>query len=123
MSSTDPHAVPTVDELLEAVEECLQTEILPSADGRERYLLRVSIAALGQIRRELRLGAAHDTAHAERLATLGVASDEALAALIRDGAADAQRAEILAVLRAQIDDRLQIVAPPRAADQSPSGRQ
>ena len=116
MTTVRPHAVPTADELLEAVEECLRDELLPSAEGRAGYLLRVSVAALAQVRRELALGAELDRAHRHRLATLGVADDLALADEIRAGhLSDARREAILAALRASVADQLRVVAPPRSS--------
>jgi hypothetical protein len=119
MPPIEPHAVPTVDELLEAVEECLRDELLPEADGRTNYLLRVSVAALSQVRRELALGAQIEETHRRRLDLLGVADDLGLAAEIRAGGLDpARHNEIVLALRERVADQLRVVAPSR-----PSGSQ
>ena len=114
--SHQPHAVPTADELLEAVEECLRDELLPAADGRTSYLLRVSVAALSQVRRELALADELDEAHRRRLERLGVADDLALADEIRAGVIDdARRYEIVLACRERIADQLRVVSPPRSS--------
>ncbi len=116
MSSETPHAVPTIDELLEAVEECLREELLPSAEGRARYLLRVSVAALAQVRRELTLSESLDAAHRARLERLGVVDDLALATEIRDGGLSPdRRADILRMLGERVADQLRVVAPARSS--------
>ncbi len=108
---TDHSAVPSADHLLEAVIETLRDELLPGASGRERYLLRLSVAAIEQVRRELELGVGLEHDHVERLGSLGVADDAALADEIRSGVTTERRAEILAVLRNQVAGRLRVVSP------------
>lgn len=107
----------TMDELLEAVEECLRDELLPAAEGRSAYLLRVSVGALAQVRRELALGPELDEAHDRRLVTLGVADDLALATEIRAGGlTEGRRDEIVAALRERVSDQLRVVqASPRSS--------
>lgn len=116
MSANQPHAVPTTDELIEAVEECLREELLPEADGRASYLLRVSVAALAQVRRELSLSDELDDAHQRRLERLGVTSDVALAEEIRAGnLSKPRRADVIAALRERVADQLRVVAPSRSS--------
>ena len=107
---TPAHGVPTTDELLEAVAECLADELMPQASGRERYLLRVCVAALGQVRRELTLGPQHDRDHSERLARLGVADDAALAEEIRAGIGPERTAAVMAALRERVRDQVAVVS-------------
>lgn len=62
---------PTLDELLEAVGEFLEREILPSlADPRLRFQTLVALNALGMARRELALGEALRAEEAKELAAL-----------------------------------------------------
>jgi hypothetical protein len=82
---------PTAIELLQAVRECLHTEILPLLSGNERYHLQVSLNALGILERELATGARIDDAERQRLSSLLGVSDtleqmnRLLGVRIRDG--------------------------------------
>lgn len=84
-SMADPHDVPTVAELVAAVRDFLQTDVLPAVEGRTRYHTRVAINVLGMVVREIELGPGQAEEHAARLAALGVAGDAELAAAIREG--------------------------------------
>ena len=83
-----PHDVPSTGELVEAVREWLQSDVLAATDGRLQYHTRVAINVLSIVERELALGATHEQAHLDRLRSLGVADDAALAAAIRSGELD-----------------------------------
>ncbi|RZT86078.1 aminoglycoside phosphotransferase (APT) family kinase protein [Pseudonocardia sediminis] len=109
--AADLHGRPTVDELLEAVSGFL-TDELPDAldDARLRFSARVAANALAIARRELRAGPAHDVAHRERLAALGVTGDTALAAAIRAGGMDG-RADVVDAVRADVVARLRVANP------------
>jgi hypothetical protein len=110
-------AMPTVLDLLEAIEECLADEVLPDAEGRTRHLVRLSAAAVAQVRRDLELGPDLEAAHRRRLDRLGVADDIELADEIRRGGlTDDRRNDVLAALRERVADQLSIVS-------SGSGRQ
>ncbi|TMR98528.1 DUF6285 domain-containing protein [Nonomuraea basaltis] len=87
MTRTDPspHDVPTAAQLVAAVRDFLQTDVLPAAEGRVRFHTRVAINVLGMVEREIELGPAQAEEHAARLAGLGVAGDAELAAAIREG--------------------------------------
>jgi hypothetical protein len=106
-----PHGVPTMAELAEAVREFLERDVMPGTEGRLRFHARVAANVLGQIERELALGQRHAAAHAERLASLGVADDAELARAIRDGAFDDRMPELVAALRATAIEKLRIGNP------------
>jgi hypothetical protein len=108
---TIPHGVPTPAELLEAVREFLEDEVMPGTEGRLRFHARVAANVVGQIERELALGPALAVAHAERLAALGFADDAELAQAIREGALDDRMDEVVAALRAAAVDKLRIANP------------
>jgi Domain of unknown function (DUF6285) len=108
---TAPRGLPTAAELTAATREYLVGDVLAATDGRTRFLSRVAANVLGQIERELSLGPAYERAHASRLAALGLADDAALAAAIRDGSLDDRRAEVFAVTRARVVDRLRVTNP------------
>ena len=61
---------PTPPELLESVAAYLRAEVLPQLDGATAFGLRVSIGALGLVRRELTRSANEDEAEAARLRAL-----------------------------------------------------
>jgi len=54
-----PHDVPSASELLDAVREFLEAELLPVAEGRVRFHLRVATNVLRMVERELVLGPGH----------------------------------------------------------------
>ena len=109
--SIEPHGVPTADELLEAVEECLRTELLPDLDGRQQYLVRVCSAAVAQVRRELQLHDVQAAADRARLADLGVRDDAELVAEIRAGVSGERRRAIVVALTQRVRDQLAVVDP------------
>ncbi|NRQ31195.1 hypothetical protein HII36_05010 [Nonomuraea sp. NN258] len=80
-----PHDVPTAGQLVAAVRDFLQSDVLPALDGRVRFHARVAINVLAMVERELELGPEQADEHARRLADLGVRDDAELAAAIRDG--------------------------------------
>ncbi len=103
--------VPTAAELVEAVAEFLRDEVMEQASGRLRFNARVAANVLGIVERELKLGDAAAVAHAQRLATLGVAGDAELVDAIRAGRFDDRLPELVAALRASTRDRLEIANP------------
>lgn len=106
-----PHDVPSAAQLVEAVRDWLQNEVLRTTDGRLQYDARVAINVLTIVERELALGAAQRAAHAERLNTLGVADDVALAAAIRSGALDDRLDEVRSLVWASVRDKLSVANP------------
>jgi aminoglycoside phosphotransferase (APT) family kinase protein len=106
-----PHDVPTAAELVEAVREWIERDVLSSTEGRLRFHSRVAANVLSMVEREMAMGGAQATAHSERLRVLGVDSEAALAALIRSGDAADRQAEIGAVLFESIVDKLRVANP------------
>jgi hypothetical protein len=113
--------VPSSEQLLEAVREFLEHEVMPAADARRRFLTRVAMNVLAQVERELALGPGAARAHAERLEALGVADDAALVQAIRDGTLDDRIDEVVAATRAGVVEKLRIANPRwlRPEDQNP----
>jgi hypothetical protein len=70
-----PHDAPSAVELVEAVREFLEGEVMTATDGRVRFHARVAARALAIVERELAAGGGPAAAHARRLAALGFASD------------------------------------------------
>lgn len=112
---TAPHDAPNAGELLEAVREWLDREVIPATDGRLRFHARVASNVLGMVEREIELGAAQEVAHARRLERLGVADDAELAAAIRERRLDDRADELRSLLAEAVADKL-AVANPRYVD-------
>jgi aminoglycoside phosphotransferase (APT) family kinase protein len=105
------HDRPSAVELLEAARGALGEHVLPLLEGRSAFELRVTLRALGIVRRELEHAEAHAAIHAAALATLGVADERELAAAIRDGGLDNRDTELLPALRAIVRAKLEVANP------------
>ena len=105
-----PHDVPTAQQLVESVREWIERDVMPATSGRLQFHARVAINVLAMVERELELGPAQATAHAERLAALGFDSDQELAAALRSG-----ELEITEALRdrvwASVRDKVAVANP------------
>ena len=110
-----PHDVPTAEQLLEAVREWLERDVMPAVDGRLRFHARVAVNVLAIVERELALGPAQAEAHRARLSALGVADEAELAARIRAGDLDDRLDEVKDLVWATVRDKL-AVANPRYLD-------
>ena len=106
-----PHDAPSAAELLEAVREWLERDVMPATEGRLKFHARVAVNVLAMVERELAAGPAQAEAHARRLAELGVADDTELAAAIRERRLDDRAAEVRELLRAAVDDKLAVANP------------
>ncbi|MCF6473475.1 hypothetical protein FAF44_34575 [Nonomuraea sp. MG754425] len=105
-----PHDVPTAAQLVAAVRDFLETEVLPAVEGRVRYHTRVAVNVLGMVEREIELGPEQAGRHAARLAELGVADDAELAAAIRQGRV-ADDAALVSALEAAVRAKLAVANP------------
>ena len=106
-----PHDVPSAAELLEAVREWLERDVMAATEGRLQFHTRVAVNVLAIVERELALGPAQADAHRARLASLGVQSEAELAARIRSGELDDRAAEVRAVVLATVVDKLAVANP------------
>lgn len=106
-----PNDIPSARQLIEAVREFLESDVLSCTDGRVRFHTRVAINVLGMVLRELDLGPSLSAAHAERLGRLGFADDAELARAIRDGALDDRMDEVREVVRESVADKLAVSHP------------
>lgn len=107
-----PHDVPTAAQLIEAVREWLERDVLEGTSGRLQFHTRVAINCLAMVEREMAMGGEQAASHAARLATLGYADDAELAAAIRSGSLDDRLDEARELIRASVVDKL-LVANPR----------
>jgi Domain of unknown function (DUF6285) len=108
---------PTAAELLEAIREFLEHDVMPATEGRVQFHTRVAVNALGMLERELSLGPELDAADGVRLgalldhdADLPVLTAE-LAGRIRDGSLDDRRAEVIATVRESVRAKLLVSNP------------
>ncbi|MBI2169072.1 MAG: hypothetical protein HYU28_06170 [Actinobacteria bacterium] len=114
---------PTASELLEAVSEFLERDVM-TQEGRVGFHGRVARNVVDIVRRELELGPAADEVEMEGLRSLlGVdcpadlrEANVALARLIREGALDERRADLLDHLRATAIAKLEIANPRELRD-------
>ncbi len=106
-----PHDTPSAAELLDAVREFLESDVMAATEGRVRFHARVAANVVAMVARELVLGPEQAAAHMARLAGLGVHSDAELAAAIRSGALDARADEVRAAVRATVADKLAVANP------------
>ena len=105
------HGRPTSEELVEAVREFLERDVMEATEGRIQFHTRVAINVLGMVQREIELGAAQELAHQERLDTLGFESDADLAAAIRRGDIDGRDDEIKSAVYDSVVDKLRVANP------------
>src|SRR5439155_2345907 len=108
---TEPHDVPTAAQLVEAVREFLERDVMAATDGRVQFHTRVAVNALNMVQRELELGPDQAAAHRAALDRLGVADEAALAAAIRSGGLDGRRPEGVEVLRQTVRAKLEVSNP------------
>lgn len=111
-----PHDAPTAAQLLEAVREFLEGDVMGATEGRVRFHSRVAAKALAIVERELAAGDGPSRAHAARLAALGVESDAELAAGIRSGALDDRWDDVAAAVGATVADKLAVANPTYATN-------
>jgi len=105
------HDRPSLAELVVAVREFVERDVLPAVEGRVQFHTRVAVNVLGMIEREITLGPAQEQEHAAALARLGVADDTALAAAIRNGSLDNRIDEVVDVVRAAVRAKLEVANP------------
>lgn len=114
MSETEkglPHDRPTMGELVEAVREWLERDVMASTDGRLQFHARVAANMLAMVERELEMGPAQASAHRQRLAQLGVGDDAELAARIRDGSLDGRIDDVRRLVWESVRDKLAVANP------------
>lgn len=107
----EPHDAPSTAQLVEAVREWIERDVMSSTTGRLQFHARVAANVLAIVERELELGGKQGDDHRARLADLGVASDTELAARIRDGSLDDRMDDVIEVVRASVVDKLRVANP------------
>lgn len=107
----NPHDVPTAQQLVEAVREWLERDVMAATSGRLQFHTRVAVNVLAMVERELESGAAQAAEHARRLGALGVADEAELAAAIRDGRLDDRLDAVRDAVFATVVDKLRVANP------------
>ena len=108
---TAPHDRPTAAELLEALHEWMERDLLPGVDGRLQFHTRVAINMIDIVRRELELGPDQEVQHQDVLSSFGMKDDAELAAAIREGAFDKNLVDVLNRLRPVVEDKVRVANP------------
>ena len=116
ISDGKPHDVPSAGELVEAVREFLERDVMAATEGRVQFHTRVAVNVLRMVERELSVGEDQANSHAARLAALGVASEKELSEKIASGELDDRLAEVVAVVRATVADKLAVANPKYRGD-------
>jgi hypothetical protein len=124
------HDRPTAAELVAAVREYLERDVIPATEGRVAFHARVAVNVLGMVERELEVGAVLDAEEHDRLVALlgrdGTVREltEVLARGIRDGSLDVPWSELVEGVRGTVRAKL-AVSDPGYADRAgtpPAGR-
>ena len=111
------HDRPTASELVAAVREYLERDVMTATEGRVAFHARVAVNVLGMVERELELGAAQDAEeHARLVALLGREGTvreltEALARGIRDDSLDVPWSELVEAVRGTVRAKLEVANP------------
>lgn len=110
-ASNEPHDEPGVDDLLAAVERFVGGTVTGATSGQVRFHARVAANALAIVRRQLTMGDTAALVHRERLAELGYADDDSLAAAIAAGELDDRLAVVGQALAGAVVDKLAVANP------------
>jgi hypothetical protein len=108
---------PTAAELVQAVREFLENDVMAATEGRVQFHTRVAVNALGMIERELEHGPSFADAERIRAAALLGHDDEVrvlereLAARIRDHSLDDQLNAVREHVRATVREKLLVANP------------
>jgi hypothetical protein len=106
-----PHDPPTAEQLVEAVREWLETDVMPAVEGRLQFHTRVAVNILAMVEREMELGPEQADRHRANLDRLGFASDAELAAAIRRGECDDRITEIEEVVFSSVVEKVRVANP------------
>lgn len=108
---TAPHDAPSSLQMVEAVREWLENDVMPAVQGRLNFHARVAINMLAMVEREAVLGDQQRVDHQTRLQQIGAADDVELARRIRDGEFDDSLKDVMATLKYSIRDKLLVANP------------
>ena len=107
----DLHGAPTANQLVEAVREWLERDVMTSDNSRMAFNARVAANVLAIVERELELGPSQVMRHAERLGELGCVDNAELAQRIRSGEFDERLDDVKRLVREDVVDKLRVANP------------
>jgi hypothetical protein len=116
-----PHDRPDAAELVAAVREFLERDVLPAAEGRVQFHTRVAVNALNMVERELLEGAVMAAEHQARLGALGYDDDRELSTAIRQGELDGRWDEVMTAVYEAVVEKLRIANPGHLLDDEGTG--
>ena len=108
---------PSAAQLVTAVREYLERDVMPATEGRVQFHARVAVNVLNSVARELELGGGFAADEQRRAAALlghdgdADALEHELAAAIRSGALDDRSGDVRAHVRATVREKLLIANP------------
>jgi hypothetical protein len=108
---------PTAAQLVTAVREYLERDVMAATEGRVQFHARVAVNVLNTVTRELELGAQFATEERRRAAALlghdgePDALERELAAAIRSGSLDSRSDDVRSHVRATVREKLLIANP------------
>lgn len=105
------HDRPDAVELLEAVGEFLEHDVLPGTSGVSRFHIHVARNILRIVARQLQLGEQQEAEHSARLARLGCSDDDELALAIRAGRFDNLTTEVMTAVQQSVRAKLAVANP------------
>jgi hypothetical protein len=111
------HDRPTAVELLAAVREYLERDVMTTTEGRVAFHARVAVNVLGMVERELEVGPGQDVEeHARLVALLGREGTvreltEVLARGIRDDTLDVAWSSLIETVRGTVRAKLEVANP------------
>jgi hypothetical protein len=108
---TAPHDRPTAVELLEALREWMERDLLPGVDGRLQFHTRVAINMVDIVAREITVGQSQEIAHSAVLEGLGVSTDLELVTAIKNGVYDSDLESLLTSLLPVVEDKVRVANP------------
>jgi hypothetical protein len=103
--------MPTKAELVEAVREFIERDVMDATEGRVKFHARVAVNVLRMVERELALGDEQAAAHRRGLEELGVADERALAEAVKDGTLDDRADEVRAFVTETVRAKLDVANP------------
>ena len=118
---TAPHDRPHADELVAAVREFLERDVMEATEGRVQFHTRVAINALRMVERELAEGSQMAREHQERLAELGVGDDAELTTAIAAGDFDDRWEDVRLAVYEAVVEKLRVANPDYLGDDEGTG--
>jgi hypothetical protein len=105
------HDMPTKAQLIEAVREFIERDVMAATEGRVNFHARVAANVLRMVEREIEFGDEQAAAHQAGLTKLGVASERELAEAIKDGTLDDRAGEVRAFVTDTVRAKLDVANP------------